>query len=83
MIKKHLIACSVLLVLILVGKNLIKSNSANRLESFPKKGDFPRKEPKKDELDYTLRFADEEVPLQSKRVALRMNWFLKDHKFEK
>lgn len=82
MIKKHLIACSVLLILMISGKMVINSNSANRFELVPEKGDFPRKEPKKDNSKTSLSFANEELPLQNKKVAKRMKKTLRDHKFD-
>lgn len=82
MIKKHLIACSVLLLLMISGKVVINSNSANRFELVPEKGDFPRKEPKKDNSKVSLSFANEELPLQNKKVAKRMKKTLRDHEFE-
>jgi membrane-bound lytic murein transglycosylase D len=85
MIKKHLIACSVLLIVMISGKMIINnkpSNPANRLELIPEKGDIPRKEPKKENSTFTLSFADEKIPLKNKKVAKRMNKTLKAHKFD-
>ena len=82
MIKKHLIACSVLLIMMVSFKTVFRSNPANRLESVPEKGDILRKEPKKDNPEPPLSFAGEEPPLHNKKVAWRMAKILDNHSYE-
>lgn len=87
MIKKHLTACSVLLVVMISSKTLV-TRSAVRLEAFPKKSDLPREEQKEQNVEkeadeYRLTFADEELPLHNPKVSARIKRTLKAHSYEK
>lgn len=89
MIKKHLTACSVLLIVMVSSKALV-TRSPDRLEAFPKKSDLQREEQKEvseeggNESDESLfSFADEKLPLHNPKVAVRIKKTLKAHSYEK
>jgi len=86
MIKKHLIACSGMLVIMVSAKFFIYSTPSNRVNQFPQKVDFPSQEEETEEPSPAstagvLDFANEGLPLRDRRVAWRMNKYLKAHNF--
>lgn len=83
MIKKHLIACSVILALIISSKIFISRNAATHNNSFPQTVDFPSPQEKKvSSSKPEFRFADEKVPLHNKKVSLKMSRYLKANSFK-
>ena len=85
MIKKHLIACSVILLLMLSAKIYVgrSRKAAAPINSFPQTVDFPSpQEQKASSPQPGLRFANEKVPLSNKKVALKMKRYLKAHSFK-
>lgn len=84
MIKKHLIACSAMLVIMVVAKLLISNSPKNSMNSFPQKVDFPSEE-KEDQSSKkslkALHFAFESVPVNDAKVAWRINKHLKANSY--
>lgn len=85
MIKKHLIACSGILLIMIFTKLWIGKSQKNRVNSFPQKVDFPSEE-KEDETSSNnslpaLEFANEGLPLSDARVAWRIHKHLKAHSY--
>ncbi len=84
MITKHLIACSVILLLIIFTEIFIGRNTATPINSFPQKVDFPspreQKGPSSD-LKRSLKFATERIPVHNKKVAWKMDKYLKATSF--
>ncbi|HYK77489.1 MAG TPA: lytic transglycosylase domain-containing protein [Daejeonella sp.] len=76
MMKKHLITCSGMLVLLLVGKMLVFSTPVDPIEAIK----FNRNHPT-EEKNNTFSFANEDVPLGDKKVNGRMEQILKAHTF--
>jgi len=85
MIKKHLIACSAMLVTLIIAKFLVHRSPQNSMNSFPQKVDFPSeekeevKEPSSKSSLKALHFANEGLPVNDAKVAWRMNRQLKAH----
>ncbi len=83
MIKKHLIACSVLLLLMISSRILISRNARTPINSFPQNVDFPSpQEQKVSSPKAEFSFANEKVPLKNKKVAWKMDKYLKKNSFE-
>ena len=87
MIKKHLIACSGLLVAMLVAKLFMYSSPVTNLKSFSQKVSLPfRFEEEKKETSVvktktvTLTFSNERVP-RGRAIALKMKKYLKAHNY--
>jgi hypothetical protein len=60
----------------------LNSSSAERLEPVLEKGDFQRNEPKKNNLNYSINFANEDLPLHDPKVAARMKKTLNRFEYE-
>ena len=85
MIKKHLISCSVVLVLFLITKMFIFSTPAVPSSQAIIRAKMPEtnSEPKKkDKVTSAYTFADEKLPVHNPRVAARLNRILKSYSFE-
>jgi len=90
MIKKHLIACSGLLVMMLLAKLLIYSTPGKRLNSFSQNVILPfAKEEIKEEKTFplksestTLRFSNENLPA-GEAVAWKMKKYLEAHSYKR
>ncbi|MGB4773549.1 MAG: lytic transglycosylase domain-containing protein [Daejeonella sp.] len=84
MIKKHLITCSVILVLFVSAKLFIYSTPATSYNSKTTIKKTILTEPKVDDDYYnSLTFANEELPLGDERVKLKMEQMLKAHNYQK
>ena len=89
MIKKHLIACSGILFLLLIAKLSLNKNSRNSINSFPQKVDFPSEEKEEDSQPSSAHvsskkyhFANEIVPIQDEKVAWRIHKQLKAYSYK-
>lgn len=90
MIKKHLIACSGLLVMMLLAKLLIYSTPAKRVNSFSQNVILPfaKEEIKEEKIlpqkskPTTLRFSNEKLPA-SEAVAWKMKKYLDAHSYRR
>lgn len=81
MIKKHLIACSVLLAGMIGGKMLLKSEPVRR-HSWPVQARVPEEIPPEDDLSSSLSFAAKGLPMQDPAVAKRLQRTLREYRFE-
>ncbi len=77
MIKKHFIACSGMLVLMVLAKLFIFSTPSDRQKSTFKFGDSPRKDSSTDSFIASMSFANETVPSQDPNVVKRIRKELK------
>ncbi|MGV3508408.1 MAG: lytic transglycosylase domain-containing protein [Sphingobacteriaceae bacterium] len=87
MIKKHLIACSGLLVIMLSAKLLLYSTPVKRLNSFSQNVILPfekeeKKEPIKKSKSQTLTFSNEKLP-EGEKIALKMKKYLIAHNYKR
>ncbi|WP_374165645.1 lytic transglycosylase domain-containing protein [Arcticibacter sp. MXS-1] len=83
MIKKHLIACSVILLLIISSKIWMKRDPQTPIISFPQPVDFPSpQEQKVTSPKAKFSFANEKVPLHNKKVAWKMDKYLKKNSYK-
>lgn len=88
MIKKHLIACSGVLLLLIITKLCVTKNHRNSMNSFPQEVDFPSEE--KEEVVETsssrpkakYHFANEGVPVDDQKVAWRIHKHLKAYNYK-
>ncbi len=87
MIKKHLIACSAVVLVMIFTKLMLHQRSATRVNSFPQNVDIPSREEETEEpapksFISSLSFANEGLPKNDPRVAWRMKYFLKVHNYK-
>lgn len=86
MIKKHLIACSVVILLMMSTRLYVSRNTATHINSFPQKVDFPSPREQKvvsSKPKRSLKFASERVPVHNKKVAWKMEKYLKATSFKR
>jgi len=77
MIKKHFIACSGMLVLMVLAKLFIYSTPSNHQKSLFTFGDSPQKDTSADSFIASMSFANETMPLQDANVVKRIRKELK------
>ena len=83
MVKKHLITCGLLLILLLTVKMFIFSSKINPIQVVKFNQNYPEKEIVADKYLQALSFANEEIPLEIPRVKWRMKKILDSHKYSK
>ncbi|WP_423148600.1 lytic transglycosylase domain-containing protein [Rubrolithibacter danxiaensis] len=82
MIKKHLIACSVLLLFTIFTKIYLGGKHKDNIKATPKKAIISKEEPKKEKAKHYLSFANEKLPVHNPKVAVRIKKAIKANKFE-
>jgi membrane-bound lytic murein transglycosylase D len=82
MIKKHLIACSGMLVLMVVAKLFIYSTPSNYRESFFKTNDFPNRKSSSKLPVSSMSFANEDIPLNDPYFLKMVRKELTSNSFE-
>jgi membrane-bound lytic murein transglycosylase D len=82
MIKKHLIACSGMLVLMVVAKLFIYSTPSTYRESLTRSDDFPDRKSTSKLPVSSMSFANEDIPLNNPLFLKMVRKELKSHSFE-
>jgi membrane-bound lytic murein transglycosylase D len=85
MIKKHLIACSALFFALLLSKFLLTRTSGTQVNQFPQNVDLPSPETKPlaaADAKRSFEFASEKLPLGNKKVAWKLEKYLRAHHFQ-
>ncbi|WP_081674997.1 lytic transglycosylase domain-containing protein [Daejeonella oryzae] len=83
MVKKHMITCGLMLVILLTAKLFIFSSRINPIEVIKFNEQHPEKEIETVNYYQTLSFADENLPAQEVKVKWRMKKMLDSHKHSK
>lgn len=87
MIKKHLIACSAMLLVMLLAKVVFNSSPRSSVKWFPQKVDFPSEEKTETNVSQQslkkFQFANERVPVKEARVDWLLQKYLRAHSYPK
>ena len=83
MIKKHLMACFAVVMIMILAKIGVSRTSVTYVNSFPQKVDVPSPQEEKDSSPaYSYEFASEVIPVEHLKVSRRMKRYLKASSYE-
>ena len=83
MIKKHLMACFAVVMIMILAKIGVSRTSVTYVNSFPQKVDVPSPQEEKDSSPaYSYKFASEVIPVERLKVSRRMKRYLKASSYE-